>query len=126
MAATALGLSRPQWVQVLGGSAFAFGVTGLLAPRVIGSAYGVPPSPHSTQLIRLFGTRMLAIAAWTFSARTREETNRALAVATAMNVADALTALGSARSTGGATALRSAATSGVFAGLTWVVRSLDD
>ena len=126
MAKTALGLSKRQLVHVLTGSAALFGVTGVLAPRVLEATYGIPPSPHTRQLLRLFGSRMLALAAWTSTARTAEETNRVLAVATGMNVIDALTALGSARATGGATALRAAATSGFFAGLTYAVRSLED
>ena len=125
MAKTALGLSKRQLVQVLGGSAAAFGITGLLAPRALEATYGIPSTPHTRQLLRLFGTRMLALAAWTFTARTAEETNRVLAVATGLNVLDTLTAVASARSTG-ATALRAAATSGFFAGLTSVVRSLED
>ncbi len=126
MAKTALGLTKRQHVQVLGGSAAAFGAAGVLAPRVLGAAYGVPPTPHTTQLLRLFGSRMLALAAWTVTARTKEETDRLLAVAAGMNGVDTLTALRSARGTGRATALRAAATSGAFAALAFVVRSLDD
>lgn len=126
MAKTALGLSKRQLVQVLGGSAALFGVTGVLAPRALGAAYGVPSSPHTTQLLRLFGSRMLALAAWTYTARTKEETDRVLAVAAAMGLVDVLTALGSARATGGATAGRAAATSAFFAGLALRVRSLKD
>jgi hypothetical protein len=112
-------------VQGRGACAPAFGITGLLAPRALEATYGIPSSPHTRQLLRLFGTRMLAIAAWTFTARTAEEIDRVLAVATGLNVVDALTSLGSARSTG-ATGLRAAATSGFFAGLSYVVRSLED
>ena len=126
MAKTALGLSKRQLVQVLSGSAALFGVTGLLAPRALEVTYGIPSTPHTRQLLRLFGSRMLALAAWTSTARTAEETNRVLAVATGMNVIDALTALGSARATGTATGLRAAATSGFFAGVTFVARSLED
>ena len=126
MAKTALGMSRRTLVQALGGSAALFGVTGVLTPRALGAAYGVPPSPFTTQLLRLFGSRMLALAAWTFTARTDEETDRVLTVAVGMNILDTLTALAAARQTGRATAVRAAATSAMFGALGVVVRSLED
>jgi hypothetical protein len=126
MAQTALGMSKRTLVQALTASAALFGVTGVLAPRVLAVAYGVPSSPHTTQLIRLFGSRMLALAAWSSTARTKEETDRVLAVSAGMNVVDVLTALASARGTGGVTAARAAATSATFAALSLVGRSLDD
>ncbi len=125
MAKNALGMSKPALVRVLAGNAAAFGLTGLLAPRVLEAAYGIPQSPHGRQLIRLFGSRMLVLAAWSYTARTNEETNRALAAGVAMNVVDTLTALSARRATGG-TALRGAATSAAFAGLLAAVRSLED
>ena len=125
MAKTALGISKRTLVQSLGASAALFGVAGVLAPQALARAYGVPSSPHTTQLLRLFGSRMLALSAWSFTARTKEETDRVLAVAAAMNVVDVVTALGAARSTG-ATAVRAAATSAAFAALGLAVRSLED
>jgi hypothetical protein len=119
-------MSKQALVNVLTGSAAVFGVTGLVAPRALEVAYGVPSSPHTTQLLRLFGTRMLAIAAWSFTARTKEETDRVLAVAAGVNVVDVLTALTAGGATGRTTALRAAATSGTFAALGLVVRSLED
>ncbi len=80
MARTALGMSKRTLVQALGASAALFGVAGVLAPRALGTAYGVPSSPHTTQLLRLFGSRMLVLAAWSLTARTKEETDRVLAV----------------------------------------------
>ena len=126
MATTALGMSKQTLVQAMGGSAALFGVAGVLAPRSLQAAYGIPPSPHTTQLIRLFGSRMLALAAWTFTARTEEETDRLLAVAAAMGVLDVLTALAAAPTTGTATTLRAAGTSSFFAALAVRVRSLED
>jgi urease accessory protein UreF len=126
MAKTAMGIAKPTWVRVLGGSAALFGVAGVLAPRTLEAAYDVPSSPHTRQLLRLFGSRMLALAAWTFTARTPEETDRVLAASAAMNVADAVTALAAARGTGGATAMRAAVTSAAFAALSVTVRSLED
>ena len=125
MAKTLLGLPKRTLVTALGASAALFGGAGLLAPRALAAAYAVPVTPHSTQLLRLFGTRMLALAAWTFTARTDEEVDRLLAVAAGMNAADALTALATSGSTGRAGAVRAAATSGTFGALGWAVRSLD-
>jgi hypothetical protein len=126
MAKTARGMSKRTLVQALSGSAALFGVTGVLAPRALGACYGVPPSPHTTQLLRLFGSRTLAPAAWGFTARTKEETDRLLAVAAGMNLADVLTALAAAQATGSATAVRTAVTSGTFAALGFGVRSSED
>jgi hypothetical protein len=126
MASTALGMSRGTLEQVLTGGAVVFGVAGVLAPGALGATYGVPSSPHTTQLLRLFGSRMLALAAWSSTARTKEETDRMLAVSAGMNVVDTLTALRSASSVGRATAMRAAATSAFFAAFSLVVRSLED
>ncbi len=126
MAKAAMGMSKPALANVLTGSAALFGLTGVVTPRALGAAYAVPPSPYTTQLLRLFGSRMLAIAAWSFTARTKEETDRVLTVAAAVNLVDVLTALAAARATGRTTAARAAATSGTFAALAFVVRSLED
>jgi hypothetical protein len=126
MAKTAMGMSKETLGQALNGSAAVFGVTGLFAPRMLGAAYGVPPSPHTAQLLRLFGSRMLALAAVGFTARTPEEKDRLLAVAVALNVVDAVTALAAGSGTGRSTAVRAAVTSGGFAVLGAVVRSLED
>jgi hypothetical protein len=125
MAKNALGTSRPAMIRVLAGNAALFGVTGVLAPRVLEAVYGIPPTPHSRQLIRLFGSRMLVLAAWSFTARTKEEADRALGAGVAMNVVDTLTALSAARAVG-ATALRGAATSAAFAGILAAVRSMEE
>jgi hypothetical protein len=118
-------MSKSTLVRVLAGNAAAFGAIGVAAPGVLEAVYGFPRSPHSRQLIRLFGSRMLVLAAWSFTARTAEETNRSLAAGTAMNILDTLTALSAARATGG-TSVRAAATSATFAGLLAAVRSMDD
>jgi hypothetical protein len=125
MASAPLGMSKGALVQCLGASAALFGAAGVLTPQALGAAYGVPSSPHTTHLLRLFGSRMLALAAWTFTARTKEETDRVLVTAAAMNSVDVLIALAAARTTG-ATAVRAAATSATFAGLGLAVRSLED
>jgi hypothetical protein len=125
MAKNASGLSKSALVRVLAGNAAVFGVIGVVAPGVLEAVYGFPRSPHSRQLLRLFGSRMLVLAAWSFTARTAEETDRALAAGTAMNVLDTLTALSAARATGG-TSVRAAATSAAYAGLLATVRSMKD
>jgi hypothetical protein len=98
-----------------------FGVVGVLAPQALGEAYGVPSSPHRTQLLRLFGSRMLASPRG--PSPPGRGRRRVLAVAAAMNVVDVLIALAAARTTG-ATAVRAAATSATFAALGLAVRSL--
>ena len=126
MAKTALGMSKRTLVQTLGASAALFGVAGVLAPGALGAAYGVPSSPHTTQLLRLFGSRMLVLAAWALTARTKEETDRVLALSAGMNIVDVLTTLASAKTMGRATAVPAAATSATFAALGFAVRSLED
>lgn len=126
MTKTALGMSRGTLVQALGGGAVVFGAAGVVAPRVLGAAYDVPSTPHTAQLLRLFGTRMLAIAAWTFTARTKEETDRVLAAAAGMNLVDSVTALATMRTTNRATAVRAAMTSAFFGALALTARALDD
>src|SRR5688500_5465948 len=125
MTRTTLGMSKQTLVNALGASAALFGTAGVLAPRALAAAYAVPPTPHTTQLLRLFGTRMLALAAWTFTARTEEEVDRLLTVAAGMNAVDALTALATAGSTGRAGAIRAAATSGTFGALGLAVRRME-
>lgn len=125
MAKTALGISKPTLIRALAGNAALFGLTGVLAPRVLEAVYGFPPSPHIRQLLRLFGSRMLVLAAWSYTARTDEEANRALGAGVGMNVLDTLTALSAARTTG-ASGVRAAATSAAFAGILAAVRSMDD
>ena len=59
-------------------------------------------------LLRMLGTRTLALSAWALTAGTEEETNRALTVFAAMNAADATRTL-AARDTGTATRVRAVA-----------------
>ena len=126
MATTALGMSKDQLVQLLGSCALGYGAIGLVAPRALAAPYGIPSTPHTTQLLRLFGTRMLAQAAWTFTARTAEEKDRLLAVAAGMNLLDALTALTAGRAVGRTSAVRAGATSAFFGAVSLFIRSLED
>lgn len=125
MAATVAPVSKQNAVQALAVSAAAFGATGLLFPRVLEAAYAVPSSPYTRQLLRLFGTRMLALSAWGLTAESPTSRNRLLAVAACMNGADALTA-GLARGEPAATRIRGALTSALFAALAGYARSLPD
>lgn len=126
MATTALGMSKDQLVQLLGSCALGYGAVGLTAPRALAAPYGITSTPHTDQLLRLFGTRMLALAAWTFTARTAEEKDRLLAVAAGMNLLDAVTALTAGRAAGRTTAVRAGATSAFFAAFSLFTRSLED
>ncbi len=123
---TLLGVSKQTMVQALGASAALFGATGVLAPRSMETAYGLPSSPHTRQLLRVFGSRMLVIAVWAYTARTKEETDRMLAASAAMNILDTLTTLASAQAVGRATAVPGALTSATFAAVGLAVRSLKD
>lgn len=127
MAKTTLsGMSKQTLVQALAASAALFGATGVLAPQAMEAAYGLPSSPHTRQLLRVFGSRMLVLAAWAYTARTKEEIDRMLAASAAMNVLDTLTTLASAQAVGKATAVPGALTSATFAALGLAVRSLKD
>ena len=123
---TLLGMSKQTLVQGLSASAALFGVVGVLAPQAMEAAYGVPSSPHTRALLRVFGSRQLALAAWAYTARTKEETDRMLAASVGMNLLDVLTTLASAQTVGRATVLPGALTSGTFAALCFAVRSMED
>jgi hypothetical protein len=116
-------MSDEKLVQGLAAAAVAFGAAGVLAPRVVEGAYAVPSTPHTDQLLRLWGSRNLALSAWVLTARSDEETSRALTVLAAMNALDALTAVIVGRGTGAATWFRAALTSGFFAATTAALRA---
>ena len=124
--AKAAGPSKQALVKAMGASAALYGAAGLLAPHALAKAYAVPDTPHTAQLLRLFGSRMLALAAWTFTARSQEEVHRLLSVAAGMCGVDTVTALAAAGSTGRSSAVRAAATNGTFAVLAVAIRSLED
>ena len=124
MTGTARGGRKATAARALGAGAALFGLAGVLAPRALGAAYAVPDTPDTTSLIRLFGTRTLALAVWTFPARTPEEVDRLLAVGAGMNAVDAVLDLIASGGTDRAGARRSAATSGAFAVLALAIRSM--
>jgi hypothetical protein len=116
-------MSDDKLVQGLAAAAVAFGAAGVLAPRLVEVTYAVPSTPHTDQVLRLWGSRNLVLAGWILTARSEEETSRALTMLAGMNALDALTAVTVGRGTGAATWLRAALTSGFFAGATAALRA---
>ena len=116
-------MSDDKLVQGLAAAAVAFGAGGVLAPRVVAATYAVPSTPHNKQLLRLWGSRNLVLAAWILTARSDEETSRALTMLAGMNALDALTAVTVGRDTGAATSIRASLTSGFFAAATAALRA---
>jgi len=124
MATTVAGMSKQQLARALGATGAAFGLTSVVAPRVVARSYGVPVSPAGLQLQRLFGSRALAISVLALSAKTEEETNRGLAVLAGANAIDALTALAAAAQAGRPTTLRAVVSSVAYGAAALAVRSL--
>ena len=124
MATTVAGMSKQQLARALGATGAAFGLTSIVAPRVVARSYGVPVSPAGLQLQRLFGSRALAISVLALSAKTEEETNRGLAVLAGANAIDALTALAAAAQAGRPTTLRAVVSSMAYGAAALAVRSM--
>ncbi len=124
MATTVAGMSKQQLARALGVTGAAFGLTSIVAPRVVAGGYGVPVTPAGLQLQRLFGSRALAISVLALSAKTEEETNRGLAVLAGANAIDALTALAAAAQAGRPTTLRAVVSSVAYGAAALAVRSL--
>ena len=124
MATTVAGMSKQQLARALGVTGAAFGLTSIVAPRVVARSYGVPVSPAGLQLQRLFGSRALAISVLALSAKTEEETNRGLAVLAGANAIDALTALAAAAQAGRPTTLRAVVSSVAYGAAALAVRSM--
>jgi hypothetical protein len=115
--------SKQSLARGLAAAGVAFGLTGLLAPRVMEAAYAVPHSPHSRQLLRLFSSRNLTLGLWGLTTRTEEELDRALALTGAMSLVDAATALGARSGTSTRNAVAGAATSAFFGAAALVIRA---
>ncbi len=124
MATTVAGMSKQQLARALGVTGAAFGLTSIVAPRVVAGGYGVPVTPAGLQLQRLFGSRALAISVLALSAKTEEETNRGLAVLAGANAIDALTALAAAAQAGRPTTLRAVVSSVAYGAAALAVRSM--
>ena len=124
MATTVAGMSKQQLARALGATGAAFGLTSVVAPRVVARSYGVPVSPAGLQLQRLFGSRALAVSVLALSAKTEEETNRGLAVLAGANAIDALTALAAAAQAGRPTTLRAVVSSMAYGAAALAVRSM--
>lgn len=115
--------SKQSLVRGLGAAGVAFGLTGLLAPRAMEGVYGIPSTPHTRQLLRLFGSRTLALAVWGLTARTDEELDRGLALIGGMSLLDAVTSLVTRGTTGTSNALRAATSSAFFGAAALAVRA---
>jgi hypothetical protein len=114
MPQTIAGMSRGTLVRGFAAAGGAVGLISIVAPRVIDAAFQIAPTPDGHQLLRLLGTRTLALSVWALTAQTDEETDRALAVFAAMNAADAITTI-AARDTGTASRVRAVTTYAAFA-----------
>ena len=115
--------SKQSLVRGLGAAGVAFGLTGLLAPGAMEKVYGIPPTPHARQLLRLFGSRTLALALWGLAARSEEERDRGLALIGGMSLVDAVSSLASRGETGRSNALRAATSSAFFGAAALAVRA---
>src|SRR3954454_4231349 len=124
MATTVAGMSKKQLAKALGATGAAFGLTSIVAPRVVAGTYGVPVTPAGLQLQRLFGSRALAISVLALTARTEEEVDRGLATVAAVNVLDSVTALTAARGAGRATTVRAIVSSLAYGAAALAVRGM--
>jgi hypothetical protein len=115
-------LSKPTLARVLAAAGAVFGLTSVVAPRAIASAYAVPPTPQGLQLQRLFGSRALIISLAAMTARTEEETDRWLGWVAALNLIDTLTALSAARGSGTTTTTRAVGSSLAYGGAALALR----
>ena len=124
MASTIGGVSKQTLVRALGTAVSAFGIASIVAPGVLGTAYGVPATPHGRQMQRLLGARTLALGLWGMTAKTEEESQRGLALVAGMTLVDAVTALRAAQEMGSAATVRGVASSGLFGAAALGLRSL--
>ena len=116
MARSSTGTSKRQLARVLGAVGAGFSLISVVAPRTVAKGYGVPPTPQTLQLQRLFGSRALALSLAALTARTDEEVDRGLAMVVGMNALDTLTALGAAGGSGRPTTTRALASSLAYGG----------
>ena len=126
MARTSTGTSKRTLARGLGAAGAGYGLVSVLAPRAVAKGYGVPPTPQTLQLQRLFGSRALAIALAALTARTDEEVDRGLALVVGMNLLDTLTALGAARGSGRPTTTRAIVSSLAYGGAALAIRMRKD
>jgi hypothetical protein len=122
VAATLSGLSKPTLARALAAAGAAFGLTSVVAPRAIATAYAVPPTPQGLQLQRLFGSRALIISLAAMTARTDDEVDRWLGWVAVLNLIDTVTALSAARGSGRPTTVRAVASSAAYGGAALALR----
>ena len=116
MARSSTGTSKRSLARALGAAGAGFSLISVLAPRAVAKGYGVPPTPQTIQLQRLFGSRALVVSLAALTARTDEEVDRGLALVAGMNLLDTLTALGAASGSGRPTTTRAVASSLAYGG----------
>jgi Domain of unknown function (DUF4267) len=126
MASAVGGMSKQSLVTGLGSAVCAFGAVSTLFPRAFAKAYGVPDTPHGRQMQRLLGARTVALGVWGLTAKSEEESQRALAVVAGMNLLDAVTALRAAKEMGSAATMRGVASSAAYAAAALGLRALSD
>jgi hypothetical protein len=122
VAATLSGLSKPTLARALAAAGAAFGLTSVVAPRAIATAYAVPPTPQGLQLQRLFGSRALVISLAAMTARTDDEVDRWLGWVAVLNLIDTVTALSAARGSERPTTVRAVASSAAYGGAALALR----
>jgi hypothetical protein len=118
--------SKRSMARALGAAGAAFGLTSVVAPRVIATAYGVPVTPAGLQLQRLFGSRALVISLSALTARTDDEVDRGLALVIGANLIDTLTALSAAGKAGQRTTMRAVASSLAYGAAALAIRLKKD
>jgi hypothetical protein len=122
VAVTLSGSSKSTLARALAAVGAAFGLTSVVAPRVIANAYAVPATPHGLQLQRLFGSHSLIVSLSALTARSEEEIDRWPASVAAMNLIDTVTAPGAARGSGRPTAVRPVVSSMAYGGTALALR----
>jgi hypothetical protein len=122
VAVTLSGSSKSTLARALAAVGAAFGLTSVVAPCVIATAYAVPATPHGLQLQRLFGSHSLIVSLSALTARSEEEIDRWPASVAAMNLIDTVTAPGAARGSGRPTAVRAVVSSMAYGGTALALR----
>lgn len=95
--------------------AVGFGAAGILAPRALARAYGLPSTPPVRFMARLWGTRNAALGALYLTSRSEGARRNMVVAEVAVNAADAVLAA-TASGVSARTRVMAAATSAAFAG----------
>ena len=119
-------MDQQAFVRGLAGSAIASGVVAVVSPGSLQRAYGTESSPATRGVTRLWGSGTVVLGILGLRARG-EALDELLLLLGAMNTVDAVaTAVSAVREEAGRRpALLTAASSALFAGLTFYSRTLD-